>query len=91
MATWPGPHCDNTEYQKAGPVVHLHSTHWIILRGEGLVEPIRTGSRKQANLALTRLTESTIIEEFPSLTELQVFCLGARIDIPALKQCRRNN
>lgn len=81
----------SSDYRQAGPVVHLKSTHWIVLRGAGLVEPIRTASRRQAVQALARVDSRAIIEEFPSFVELQVFCLGARIDIPALKQCRNTN
>lgn len=78
-------------YRTSGPVVHLHSTHWIVLRGPWLESPVRVASKRQATQAAGGTSQDSIIEEFPSLTELQVFCLGASIEVPPLKECRKVN
>ena len=78
-----------TVYCPEGPIKGLQSQHWIVLRGVGLSSPFRTTSKRDV-LRLVDLHHSeTIVEEFPSLTELEIFCSSARIRVPPLKQWRK--
>lgn len=74
-------------YRPAGSVPHLSSTHWIVLRGLGLKETVRTSTRRDALRALASSDPTAIIEEFASFIELQTFCVAARVFVPPLKRC----
>lgn len=74
-------------YRPASAVPNLPSSHWVILRGLGLEEPVRTTSRREALRFLLRRDDSAIIEDFPSFIEVHAFCIAARVCIPPLKQC----
>lgn len=60
-------------YRPASAVPNLPSSHWVILRGLGLEEPVRTTSRREALRFLLRRDDSAIIEDLP------IFHRGSRL------------
>ena len=77
-----------TPYEPLERIPALSPCHWIVLRGPGVAEPIRACTQREAWAAIHHFDSTVISEEFASLTELQLFCVGARIEIPALWRCR---
>ena len=73
----------HTSYQKEGQLSGLQTSVWVLLRGPGLSKPVRTSSKREAKAAVTDWDQTVVCEEFASFTEVQIFCLAARIEIPA--------
>ena len=75
-------------YQEEG--IGLQVAHWIILRSSEIKGPCRVTSRRELNrlLGSGRPGPSAVWECFPSITELQIFCVGAGIPIPPLVRWR---
>ena len=75
-------------YQEEG--IGLQAAHWIILRSSEIKGPCRVTSRRELNrlLGSGRPGPSAVWECFPSITELQIFCVGAGIPIPPLVRWR---
>ena len=80
-----------TVYCPEGPIKGIQSQHWIVLRGAGLSSPFRTTSKRDLLRLVDLHHPETIVKEFPSLTELEIFCSSARIRIPPLKQWRKTS
>lgn len=78
-----------TVYCPEGPIKGIASQHWIVLRGVGLSSPFRTTSKRDVLKLVDLHHPETVVEEFPSLIELEIFCSSARICIPPLKQWRK--
>lgn len=64
--------------------IGLQPAHWICLKSSKISAPRRVTTKRD----LTRLTGSSesgvVWEQFPTITELQIFCVGLGIPIPPL-------
>ena len=71
------------------PAQGLRNNHWVVLSHAG-GEPFRTTSRTDFEALCRPAEETTIWAAFDSITEAEVFCLGAEHHLPSLKtQCWR--
>ena len=71
--------------------IDLQTAHWICLRGSSFSTPKRTTRKVDLNSLLAGPVEEQIWEEFPSFTELSIFCAAASIDIPDLVRWNGRN
>ena len=72
-----------TPYSRADSI-GLQSAHWICLAGPELVAPKRTTRKSDLVHLLSGRPREEIWEEFPSFTELSIFCAAASVDVPDL-------
>lgn len=75
-----------TLYVPEGSLSGLASNHFVVVRALGHSEPFRVSSRRELNKFVDPNSNWTIVEEFPSLTEVQIFCSVLQIKVP---ECRR--
>ena len=61
--------------------------HWVVLRC-GDRSPFRTQTKTDYKL-LTQGSKDLVAEAFPSLCEVQVFCLGAQCEVPELQKWKK--
>eukprot|EP00435_Cladocopium_sp_Y103_P059506 s1586_g21.t1 len=61
---------------------------WLVQKDEGIFNLARTSTRKEAEKLCQSLQQAVIVERFPSLTELQIFCAGAQVPVPPLLKWR---
>lgn len=61
----------------------LPATHWILRKGSGF-ELIRVSSQKDCNQLQQDYRDIVFLEKVPSLTELHIFCAGAKTVVPPL-------
>ncbi|CAK9017495.1 Lysine-specific demethylase JMJ30 (AtJMJ30) (JmjC domain-containing protein 30) (Jumonji domain-containing protein 5) (AtJMJD5) [Durusdinium trenchii] len=64
-------------YRPADAVPALPSAHFVVIRGLGLSQALRTTTKREALRALAVQDDTAIIEDFPSFIEVQVFCVRA--------------
>eukprot|EP00435_Cladocopium_sp_Y103_P030639 s4510_g7.t1 len=69
----------------------LPPAHWLVQSGSEICNIARTTTRREADVFVAQRAEARIIEAFPSLTELQIFCAGAQIFVPALLRWKSEN
>lgn len=79
-----------TEYRREEEL-DLPSSHWIVLSAPGTTSPKRTGRKIDCLKLLKEAGQGQIWDSFPSLTELQIFCAGAQIDVPPLVKWKSSN
>ena len=65
----------------------LRATQHLILRATGLEHPVRVLKAEERDKLIGGDTDA-IFFGFPSLIEVQAFCSGAGIEVPALYKCR---
>lgn len=73
----------HTPYSKA-PSVDVQSSQWVCLSGCRFGVAKRTTRKIDLTYLLVGSEAEQIWEEFPSFTELSIFCVAAGIDIPEL-------
>ena len=61
----------------------IAATHWVLRRGPGF-DLIRVTSQSDADQLCKDFPDIVPVEKLPSLTELQIFCAGAKAPVPAL-------
>ena len=76
---------DRKEYRSLSPLLDLSVVHHIVLRSNR-DSPFRVTSRADLS-KLVVFDQHTIVESFPSLTEVQLFCLGADCAVPDVVKC----
>eukprot|EP00435_Cladocopium_sp_Y103_P073125 s1385_g42.t1 len=69
----------------------LPPSTWLVSKGSGISDFARTNSRREAERFCEDQEGGKIVERFPSVTELQIFCAGAQIPVPPLVQWTRRN
>eukprot|EP00435_Cladocopium_sp_Y103_P056921 s1903_g19.t1 len=69
----------------------LPPSTWLVSKGSGISDFARTNSRKEAERFCEDQEGGRIVERFPSVTELQIFCAGAQIPVPPLVQWTKRN
>ena len=79
-----------TPYSRAEGI-DLQTAHWICLRGSSFSTPKRTTRKVDLVSLLSGPEEEQIWEEFPSFTELSIFCAAASIDVPDLVRWNGTN
>eukprot|EP00435_Cladocopium_sp_Y103_P029345 s317_g7.t1 len=57
----------------------LAPSTWLIQKDQGVSNLVRASTRKEADLLCSSIPGARIIEKFPSVTELQIFCAGAQV------------
>ena len=77
----------DTPYVQEHPLPYANNCHWVVLRSSH-PEPFRTTALRDVGLLCDRSDPFLILEVFDSLTEVEVFCATARVDVPAWKCCR---
>ena len=60
---------------------------WVVLRC-GDLSPFRTQTKTDFRL-LTQGSKNLVAEAFPSLCEVQVFCIGAQCEVPELQKWKK--
>lgn len=69
--------------------IGLQLAHWILLRSSEITSPCRVTTRRELNRLLgTGSSTVAIWESFPSITELQIFCVAVGVPIPPLVRWR---
>lgn len=58
----------------------------IIVRGPGILRPVRCSNSAEYYKLLPRFTEDSLSHSFPSLAEAAVYCLAQGFDLPP-EQC----
>lgn len=79
-----------TDYKREEEL-DLPSSHWIVLAAPGTSSPKRTTRKIDCLKLLKEAGQGQVWESFPSLTELQIFCAAARIDVPPLVRWKNSN
>ena len=69
----------------------LPPSTWLVRSGTGISDFARTNSRREAERFCEDQEGASIVEKFPSVTELQIFCAGAQLPVPPLVQWKRRN
>lgn len=70
-------------YRQEGGI-GLQPAHWIVVQSAKCQEIRRVTSKKDFNLLVAPGDNEAIWEQFPSITELQIFCVGLGTPIPPL-------
>lgn len=72
----------------AGPEpLALRDTHFLVVRAAGLPHPVRVLKGEERDLLVGQDSQA-LAYGFPSLAEVQAFCCGAGIEVPALYKWR---
>lgn len=79
----------DTSYVPEGSIAGLASNHFVVVRAAGHSEPFRVSSRRELHKFVDLSSSWTIVEEFPSLTEVQIFCSVLQIKVPACRRSRK--
>ena len=58
-------------------------THWVLRKGPGF-DFLRVSSQADSDRLTAAFPEIVLVEKLPTLTELYIFCAGARILVPPL-------
>lgn len=74
-------------YLPEQPLVGHADCQWVVLRC-GDKPPFRTQTRSDFR-SLTQGCKNLVFEAFPSLCEVQVFCLGAQCEVPELQKWKK--
>ena len=61
----------------------IPATHWVLRRGPGF-DLVRVTSQADSNRLCKDFPEIEFVEKVPSLTELHIFCAGAKAPVPPL-------
>lgn len=72
-----------------GGGIGLQPAHWIVVQSAKCIEPRRVTSKREFNRLVAPGEKEAIWEQFPSITELQIFCVGLGTPIPPLGDDRR--
>ena len=64
--------------------VGLQTAHWIIVLSARCSEPRRVTTKRDFNRLVVAGEREVIWEQFPTITELQIFCVGLGCAIPPL-------
>ena len=75
-------------HNQEAPFPGVIPAQWLILRGDHPLIPCRVYSQVEADKILGD-SKDKIVESFESPAEVNLFCLGASIDVPKLVQWRR--
>ena len=76
---------DKKEYHSLSPLIDISVVHHVVLRSSR-ESPFRVTSRADLSKLIV-FDQYTIVESFPSLTEVQLFCLGADCAVPDFVKC----
>ena len=79
----------STVYQPIGPVPELKARHCIVLACPAFSGAARFTSRADFGRAIEADIKNSVFESFASQTELEIFCAGASVPLPALKTWRK--
>eukprot|EP00435_Cladocopium_sp_Y103_P024726 s1085_g6.t1 len=52
---------------------------WLVQKDQGVSNLVRTSSKKEAVQLCSSITGAKIVEKFPTVTELQIYCAGAQV------------
>ena len=72
----------NTPYRREDPLPGFKLCHWVVLRCPAFASPVHFTSRVDFGRAIEGGVEDSVFEAFASLTEVEIFCVGAGIPIP---------
>ena len=78
----------HTPYSAESDLPGLKICHWVVLTSGRNPPAFRVASRRDF-AALTAGDPHVVAEKFASLTEVQIFCLGAKAPVPQLLECKR--
>lgn len=76
---------EGVAYRQLEPLIDIAVAHHVVLRSNR-GDPFRVTSRADLS-KLVVFDSNTLVESFPSLTEVQLFCLGAETSVPELVKC----
>ena len=62
----------------------LPPTAWLVCKDRGISNLARTSSHRKAEQLCASLEGATVVEKFPTVTELQIFCGGGQAPVPPL-------
>lgn len=62
----------------------LPPTIWLIQNDQGISNLARTTSRREAERLCASIPGASVVQKFPTVTELQIFCAGAQLPVPPL-------
>ena len=71
--------------------IGLQLAHWIVLKTPSSTSPCRVTTKRELNRLLghNKAGPAAVWEAFPSITELQIFCVAVGIPIPPLVRWKR--
>lgn len=75
--------CHASEHRPSTYKPGIAATHWVLRRGPGF-DLIRVTSQADADRLCRDFPNIVPVEKLPSLTELQIFCAGAKAPVPPL-------
>lgn len=75
------------KYVSEDPLVGHADCQWVVLRCSDRL-PFRTQTKSDFRL-LTQGSKNLVAEAFPSLCEVQVFCIGAQCEVPELQKWKK--
>ena len=76
-----------TDYRREEEL-DIPSAHWIVLAAPGSKGAKRTTRKVDCQKLLKEEGQGQVWDAFPSLTELQIFCAAAQVDVPPLVRWR---
>lgn len=79
----------STVYRPIDPVPELKARHWIVLACPAFPGTARFTSRSDFGRAIEGDIENSVFEVFASQTELEIYCAGASVPLPALKTWKK--
>ena len=62
------------------------AAHWILRKGAGF-DLVRVCSQAESDRLSAEYPDIVFVEKLPTLTEVQIFCAGAKVSTPALWKC----
>ena len=69
-------------YTPQDPLPGFKVAHWVVLKCPAFSHPVHFTSRVDFGRAIEKGVDSSVFEPFASLTEVEIFCVGAGIRIP---------
>ena len=67
------------------PKLSLRPSIYLVIRGPGVVRPVRVGSAAEYFRLVPRFTEDSVSHSFPSVAEAKIYCAAIGIDFPGEK------
>lgn len=72
----------HTPYLRQDPLPGFKICHWVVLRCPAFASPVHFTTRVDFGRSIEGGVEDSVFEAFASLTEVEIFCVGAGIPIP---------
>ena len=75
----------HTKYQPVDPLPGFKIAHWVVLQSRSIEGRAWFTSKSDFNRAVAPDPSECVFEAFSSQTEIEIFCAGASVPVPALK------